>query len=235
MAFVRVQEQGASASTLGTNVARTLTFGANFTSGNVVVVGIECNDSGAAGPVATGTGITFTRYTWFIGDGSHDNAALWVGVVGGGASNTVVITPSSGRDLANHAVIGAEFSGTSTVVDGTPPTPTNVASATPSVTSATPSQTGDLAVAFCGNTATVAPTGTPAGWTTLTRQSTTCAIDGAWFDLAGSSAAVTPQWTFAVSRNALLNVVLIKQAAAGAFVAAPLRDVLQAVNRAATW
>lgn len=210
MAAALVQQQGEASGSPGTNVAITLTFGATLQAGDVVVVCAEHNDTGAAGPTCTGTGIVFTRHTAFIGDANHDNSAMWVGMVGSGAGTTVVITPSSGQSLGTHAISAVELSGVAQVVDGTPPAPTNLSSASPSVTSPTPVAVGDVAVAFCGHPDATGPTSTPSGWTALTRRSSTASLEGAWFDLGSSQAAVTPQWFFAASKFALMNVVLLK-------------------------
>lgn len=199
-----VQQQIDSAT--GSGGGSTLTFGANFTNGNMLVIGLEENDD-ATGPSIAATGVTFTKQWRFRGDGTHDNFTLWTGVVGASAGNVVTITPNAA--LNNFATLGSEWSGVQQVVDGTPPTATNVTSATPSVTSNTPTVAGDLAVAFCGHTDAIGPTATPSSWTTLTRSAATNSIEGAYFVNSGSS-AVTPQWTFAASKAALLAVALIK-------------------------
>lgn len=183
------------------------TLGAAPISGNLLVCVWEHNN---ANPTMSGTGVTWTRQPVFVGDANHDNTALWTGVVGASGSTTQTFTPSV--STADSAGIILEFSGVQQVVDGTPPTPTNVTSATPSVTSNTPGVAGDLAVAFVGQASAIAPTATPAGWTTVTAATNSRRLDGAWLDLGGSSAAVTPQWTFAASKFALLQIVLIKLA-----------------------
>lgn len=201
------------------------------TSGNMIVVYAELNDNN---PSMGGTGVTYTRHYFFSGDASHDNCALWTGVVAGGASSTQTLTQAAA--INNGSAIFAEFSGVQQVVDGTPPTATNVSSATPSVTSNTPSVAGDLAVAFCGQASAIAPTATPSTWTTLTAAASSRRVDGAWLDLAGSSAAVTPQWTFAASKFALLGIVLIKATAGAAAVVVPPAVVVDsAVDRSANY
>lgn len=191
------------AGTAGNAASATVTFGQNFTAGNFVIIGAEVNSTN---PVATTTGVVYTRQNEFTGDASHDNTALWTGVVGTGATNTISITGT----LNAHAIIAVEFSGNLQLVDGTPPTPTNLATATPSVVSNTPSVTAGLAIAFCGHTTTSAPTVTPTNWTSLTRQSSTNSIEGAYKLLPGDKAAVTPQWTFSGSQFALMQIVLVR-------------------------
>jgi hypothetical protein len=233
MAIALVQQQGNAAGTT-TAGGDTLILGATPTSGNMLVCCAENNDD-ATGPSIATTGVTWTlRGTYFRGDANHDNIIMWTGVVAGGASATTTITFHNAPSSTTWAGILAEFSGVQQVVDGTPPTPTDVSSATPSVTSNTPSVAGDLAVAFCGHTDATAPTATPSGWTALTRRSSTNSLEGAWLDLGGSSSAVTPQWTFALSKFALLEVVLIKATAATALPPLPM-VVDSAVARAASW
>lgn len=207
-------------------------LGAAPTNGNMLVCALGCNDD-ATGPTMAGTGVTWTRKNYFVGDVSHDNIVLWTGVIGSGAGATQTATFHVAT--ADCAGIMAEFSGVQQVVDGTPPTPTDVSSSTPSVTSNNPSVAGDLAVAFCEQASAVAPTGTPATWTTLTAATNTRRIDGAWLDLGGSSSAVTPQWTFAASKFALLEIVLVKATATSAFIPRQDQIVLNAVRTAAHW
>lgn len=225
MAISLVQQQHGTQTSGATPLV--LTFGVAPTSGNMIVVGMEENDD-ATGPTIATTNVVYTKQNRFIGDASHDNITLWTGVVSASAGTTVTITPHN--TLGNNAAIAGEWSGVQQVLDGTPPTPTDVSSATPSVTSTTPTVSGDLAVAFCGHPDSTGPTATPSGWSALTREGTNASIEGAWLALPDAN-AVTPQWTFAASKFALLEIVLIKATAGAVFMPRPELRVLQAVNR----
>lgn len=204
MAVSLVQQQQA---TIGAGAAASVAFtlGATPTQGNMLVCAWEHNDNGT--PVMSGTGVTWTRHTLFVGDASHDNTSVFTGVVNAGASTTQTFT--LGVSSANAAGILLEFSGVQQAVDGTPPTPTNLSSATPSITSNTPTVGGDLAVAFMGQVTAIAPTATPAGWSAVTGATNTRRIDGAWNINAGIS-TISAQWTYATSKFALAEIVLIK-------------------------
>lgn len=205
MAIALVQQKQATIGAAATSAAFTMSPAP--VSGNMLVCAWELNDTN---PSMAGTGVTWTRHNFFLGDANHDNIALWTGVVGASAGTAQTMTQSA--SVNNAAGIIAEFSGVQQVVDGTPPTPTNISSASPTVTSNTPTVTGDLCVAFVGTTTTLAPTtnpNSPSAWSTLTAATNTRRIDGAYLVLP-SSAAVSPQWTYAASKFALMEVVLIK-------------------------
>lgn len=174
--------------------------------GNFLICAWEHND---ANPTMAGTGVTWTRQNLFVGDASHDNTALFTGVIGTGASATQTLTLGS---TANAAGILLEFTGIQQVVDGTPPTPTNLSSASPSITSNAPGVSADLAVAFMGINGTSAPTGTPSGWTSVTGASNTRRIEGA-YQLNVTKSAAVATWTYAGSQFALAQIVLVKDLA----------------------
>lgn len=194
--------------TIGAGAAGAVSFtlGAAPAPGNFLVCGWEHNDNGT--PVMSGTGVTWTRHTLFVGDASHDNSSVFSGVVGTGASTTQTFT--LGVSSANASGILLEFSGTQQAVDGTPPTPTNLSTATPSITSNAPGVSADLAVAFMGINGTSAPSGTPSGWTNATAASNTRRIEAA-YQLNVTKSAAVATWTYAGSQFALANIVLVKK------------------------
>jgi hypothetical protein len=196
--------QQATATIAGAVASVAFTLGQAPTPGNFLVCAFEMNDSN---PTMSGTGVTWTRQNVFVGDASHDNTALFTGVVGTGASTTQTFTP--GASTSNAAGILLEFNGVQQVLDGTPPTPTNLSSATPSITSTVPGVSNDLVVAFMGNVANSAPTATPSGWTTVTAATNTRRLDGA-YKLNTDRAAVSATWTYSGSQFALAQILLVK-------------------------
>lgn len=203
MAISLVQQQAGTQDVAGNLV---LTFGASFTNGNMIVVGIEENDN-VTGPTIAATGVTFTQQDRLRGDASHDNITVWTGVVGAGAGNVVTITPNN--TLFPSAAVGGEWSGVQQVVDVAWLNNGNQVGTSIAGVSRTPTLTGDLDVVFCGHTGTAAPTGTPSGYSALTAASSTNSMNCAWAEIADTTAQ-TPTYTFAASVNALTENGLIK-------------------------
>lgn len=200
--------QQATATIAGAAASVNFTLSLTPAAGNFIICAWEHNDG--TNPVMSGTGVTWTRQNLFAGDASHDDTALYTGIVGTGASTTQTFTQSG--SLANAAGILLEFTGIQQVVDGTPPTPTNLSSASPSITSNAPGASADLAVAFMGINGTSAPTGAPSGWTSVTAASNTRRIEGA-YRLNSTKSAAAATWTYAGSQFALAQIVLIKDLA----------------------
>lgn len=177
--------------------------------GNMLVIGTELNDN--TGPTAALTGVVFTRNIYFVGDASHDNCALWTGVVGSSVASAVV-TVTHGASATYAAWIG-EFSGVQQTVDGTVPTPTNLSTATPAITTNTVSFPANLVVAFMGHRSATSPTVSPSGWNIATQSiaTATLGIETAWKIAPATKVAQTATWTFAGSEFALANIVQLKQ------------------------
>lgn len=217
MAIALVQQKSFALHSDVANTGTDLNLPGAPTSGNMLVL-ISSNNDNVTGPsMAAQAGVTWTRQNYFRGDASHDNIAIFTGVVGAGASAACQQVFNVGA--SNYAAFVLEFSGVQQVLDGSVPAPTNLATATPATSSATPTITGDLAVAGISYKTAASPTATPSGWTTITgatdATAPTIGVQGAWKEVTGTSAQ-SAQWTFAASQNALAELVLIKGLVAAA-------------------